>query len=645
MKNREYIVIVILLFSLFYNGKYSFAISKKEIKKIKRYVKKANKGYFTEFGKIITFINNTEDLQTKLKLVKWLQTVIKHPFFKNSVKDLSAKVLEKYIKQDFYRFIMSNKVCVINQQQAEIMNLYHDRKYNKYFITLRFLSLPNPPHIYCPLTNIYIMDEVLWVSYDNNLNSLAAIIYRYQGKIYFYINGKIQVTKYTNIYNVYFNNDHARYAFLFEDKKGRGININGKEYRIKGRCFNFYTDKTLTQWALVCRSKKFENKVFVKYKNYKKFLFNKIDAVYLEGEAMFYTAYSHIKGKGDLSDKTFLFIIINSRVHKRYYKPPNKTLYINIKDVTSYGQAGNRWIYVLSIFYSGGYSHKVVDTTNTIKIDVSNSHYIIHPLYGIVFHLSKKADGKCGLFKNQQLVLTLVDELICTTYYTPPNYYLYPSFTLLPDNKKYVVLTYISHQLSTTHLIFLGKKKIKKYRFKDKILGSPYFIKKGNEYLFHLYNYTAQNHTCFKFGNFRLLKIPQKLCEMPNQSNQTTRLTPSYIGNGEKKQYIIGKSFKRRLHNIWSFNDTALIKNILFLMGSQYFNSNYFSFLVVSLNDFLEVTFTFSYNTLYFNRSENEIFFVYGGGLYIIPLREWVKKYLYKVRILCQLQKKLCSTE
>lgn len=612
---QKYVYIVLFLFS---SVVFLTQVDSRELKRIKRYVRKTNKGYLGEFGKIVAFIKSRKDLKTKLKLSAWLNKVIKLSILKNNLKELRNDILKDHLMRDFFNIIRNNKLCILDRITS-ILDFEYDSIHDILFIKFYYGTTPQ---IECSVKNIHVIDEALYKRYDSTRSSLGGMIYKYKGKIYIYINGEKHPTNYTNVHKTYFSDDYTRYALLFDDKKGRGININGKEYRVGKKCFDFYIDKTFMRWALICGSKKFTNKVFVKHGNNRKFLFSYIHSVYLNGDGIFYIGYNQSYNTGRT---TGFYAVANSKVHKRYN---NRVI---LEGVYPFDKSGRRWIYVISPFSLLRPITIMMDTDNILTREIagSSSYYIISSDNPLAFYISKKKDNKWGLFKNKHLIL---DFLRSTTGNQLIPRYGSPAIVVSPD-KKYLVLLYHTAQERVlngdSHIILFGKRKIKKYKFKNQQLYLQTLKQQKNKYIFSLYDYRG-SVICFEIKNLRISKIKDIFCNI--------------YGNFNKENTnISSRRFSKHVENIISFTThTVPIKNILFLIGSQNSYPPLYSFLVVSLTDYIDVIYKFKLATLIYNRYTKEIIFFHNDGLYRVSLKKWVHKSLTKVRNFCKIQKKLC---
>lgn len=616
-----------------------FSINTKEIRKIKKYARRANKGYFTDFGKIINIIKNEPSLKTKLKLIKWLRNVIKYPIFSRSLEVMPKQILEERVKNGFLYYLKNNILCA-SRKQINTLIFHYDRKYDVLFVNPDYGHSDN---VQCVSKSIYLVDDFLSVYYDPEKN-LKALVYRYKDKIYLYMNGKVQKTEYTNMKRIYFNDNYTKYALLFEEKRGSGIDINGKKYMIKRRkCVDFYADSNFDNWALVCQSRKYKNKVFLLYKNYKKLLFNHIKDVYLNGEGVFYVGHSYGDRRNENIPPSNLSIVINSKVFKRYR---NIFYYSNIS-VGPYDVKGDRWLYV--------YQGMLIDTDNILKVRLyASTSYAVHPDKNVVYYISNTPTGRLGLFNNERLVFVFPRV-------EPSSLAFYNPFFLTVDRKKYTVLVYyitdkssqnyyyITDQSSqnyknyTTHIVLLSKYRVRKYKFAGRYLTGQYLKRDDSHYFLYFYDNVSKNTLCFELSNLRLKKGDTKNCY--GYYNYKKRIfAPTYINSSTSPYEITdGKFFKRKVENLWSFSDGVIEKGILFLIGSQYFEGHYSSFVAVSLMDNLEVAFKFRYSTFYFNIHNSKILFAIDKVVYELPLKEWANKFLYKLRMLCLLQKRLCK--
>lgn len=592
-------------------------ITSNEVRKIKKYVRRANKGYFVDFGKAVNFVKEQNNLRTKLKLTKWLNRVIKHSLFSKSVKELSKQILEEYVRNNFLYFAKKKQLCK-SISQIERASFYYDRRHNILFVNFY------QNDIECKTKNVYIMDWVISNFFDSNQN-LLALAYSYRGKIYLYVGGKVYKTRYKNISNMFFNENHNKYGFLFEDRQGSGVNINGIEYRVGEReCIQLHINDDLSKWAVTCNSRKYKNKIFIRYKNYKKFIFTRINQVYFNGDGVFYVGYN------DSTSRIIkhLSIVVNSKIHKRYRPTYDYYNYYGIYPVTPYDIKGSRWIY--------SFRGILVDTDNVKKIRLySKDSYAVEPFSKTLYYITNKPTGGWGLFKNKRLIFTLPDNTNS------------PFFITCPKERCVILTYYIADQMAksvNTHLLFIGKNRIKRYILKNKYLRKERVFLVQDKCLVSLTDYDNRNNPCFEVRNFRLKKKPDnsRLCTA-NYEHNINPFAITYDGNN---QYITkGSTFKRKLTNIWNATDFFLRKNIIFLIGNLYLNKYYFAFINVSLHKDLEVVLKFNYNAFSFNKYNGKVFFVDNNTLYEVSLNDWVGKFLYKVRIFCLLQKRLCQLD
>ncbi len=588
-----------------------FCLTSNEIRKIKKYVRRANKGYLLDFGRVVNFIKKEPNLRTKLKLAKWLSRIIKYRLFNDMMKDISRQVLEEYVKDRFFYLARDRRLCM-STQQIDRAGFYYDKRYD-----ILFVDFYGQGNIQCKSKKVYIMDFLINVFYDSYRN-LIALAYFYKGVIYLYMNGKIYKTRYTSISNMFFKEEYNRYVFLFKDRRGSGVNINGVEYRLGRReCNALYANDDLSKWAVTCRSKRYKNGVFIIYKNYRRFVFSRISNVYFSDNGIFYTGYNDVIRFVNGIVGHFS-VVINSKIHKRY-----RAIYSVSFSTPYYGSKGRkeRWLYI--------FLGRLIDTDNKIKAKLySDYSYVVEPSKKFVYYVASIEGGLFGLFRNKKLLYTFSEPLASLFFITLPK-------------KKYVILSAFNGA-NITYLFFLGKKRIKRYKLRSFFVTTQYPIFNKGRYFLYLKGVDNDNYNrCVEIdvSNFLWMKRLKTTGGCASEEGSSNKFSITYEGG---IQYVTkGDFFKRRRRNISSVEHFLFRKNVLFLIGNVYENS-YTAIINVSLQDEVEAVLRFNYYTFYFNKDNGKIFFVNSNVLYEVSLNELVDKFLYKISIFCGLQKRLC---
>lgn len=616
-----------------------FCINSSDIGKFKLYIRKINKGSLLYWGKALNIINKQRILREKLKLTIWLNKHIKHPFFITMAKELPAKIIDKHLEDQFYNFSKNNAICWVKSGSGKITlsQFFYDFKYD-----VLFLSFLNPPSAFIECkANIYIMDSLVNIYYNADMN-IGMLIYKYAGNIYLYHKGKVMKIPDINISDFRCNEDCSTYAFIFEDDKHKWVNINGKNIKIPKRCNTLYTDKNFVSWAVVCKSRRYKNKIFLIHEKDKKFLFDRIVHIRLYGKGIFYIGYN-IK-KNYTSD---LYIVANSKIHHRFNHTNSGIVWFY--DAHPFDMIGSNWIYVLCNPNFQQANCKLYSTSGQVLASSLFNFNSFISIYGepVVYYLSFLNNGKLALYRNKRVIT------IFPSFYKNATHY----FSLY--NNKYVMLHFLFKRppYEGSVIFLIHKTKIKKYKVniaEAKVL--THFTTDG--LLLHFYSiYDPNINSCFHVKELTLKKVSLGKCRISSKSD-TLKVVSLNDEPGTQSVHIENKKhFTRKLNTSISISNYDIVfrKNILMWVGNEYqysINGNYvyLQFLRVSLKDFHTTSLIRApkiskgfYEPFYFDKISKRIFFVVNNILFAVPLERFIDKYLYKIKIFCTLQKRLCK--
>ncbi|MFN7181152.1 MAG: hypothetical protein ACK4NF_00535 [Planctomycetota bacterium] len=594
-------------------------------------VRRLNKGYISSAGAITNIIEKEKNLVTKLKIIKWLKKALKYEPLKNFFNDMHRKVLSSYINQTFFKLLQQDKICEFSSKINSVV-LKYDSLYDRLFIKPSYFSDEKSADHQCA-KNVYVMDQIIQESYEPS--EKPYLVYTYRNGVYLYFDGEVKKTRYKSISRFVYSKDSKNYAFLFEDKKGKGFNVNGKEYRLKKeKCEDIYISVNSSFWALQCRSKKYINKRYLKFANLKKFpLFTYILRVMIYKDNVLFVS----------KNGNMIYFYLNNTFLRRF----------RIDEFSGYNiiaqpfdEQGSRWIYG---FYSWGRRKAIImDSKNIIPPQVveSSQAYIITPQYELYTY--KIVNNKYRIFRNGKLLLREeVGEIPGAN--NPWNYTTSSAFFVYNAEFKCVIFVYTNNQLNHLNVLIIGKKRKKKYTFK----GATFKPAPRDRLLLNIRRNNTNFRACFKMAlKYKLIKAPGECALQLSTQNLEYSLTYKH-----DKTLLIFGSHKRTLRqrNL-TFSALYLRKKVFILFGRA--SNTYIppvtpffgpfglsgSKLIVSLKNNLDFDFSFlDSHIFYYDSYKQQIFFIYENSLYRLFLDQWVDKFLYPLSITCSMQKRLCQ--